>query len=88
MTKKVIYYLSGPALCVIFSPRDYLSAPRRAPVIIKSSSPPLRGEGGNRMAAASAVFKERDAGAFAFLLTDAAIYGAGFSKSWKRVWID
>ena len=40
------------------------------------------------MAAVSAVLKERDAGAFAFLWTDAANYGAGFSKSWKRVWID
>ena len=33
------------------------------------------------MVAASAVLKERDAGAFAsFLWTDAANYGAGFSK--------
>ena len=40
------------------------------------------------MAAAPAVLKERDAGAFAFWWTDAANYGAGFSKSWNRVWID
>ena len=40
------------------------------------------------MAAAPAVLKERDAGAFAFWWTDTANYGAGFSKSWNRVWID
>ena len=39
------------------------------------------------VAAASAVLKERDAGAFAFLWTDDADYGVGFSKSWNRVWI-
>ena len=39
------------------------------------------------MAAAPAVLKERDAGVFAFPWTDAANYGAGVSKSWKRVWI-
>ena len=40
------------------------------------------------MAAAPAVLKERDAGAFAFWWTDAANYCAGFPKSWNRVWID
>ena len=33
------------------------------------------------------VLKERDAGAFAFWWTDAANYGAGFSKSSNRVWV-
>ena len=40
------------------------------------------------MVAVSAVLKERDAGAFALGWPDAANYGAGFSKSWNRVWID
>ena len=40
------------------------------------------------MAAASAVLKERDAGAFAFLWAHAANYGVGISKSWNRVRID
>ena len=40
------------------------------------------------MAAAPAVLKERDAGAFASRWTDAANYGADFSKSWNLVWID
>ena len=42
---------------------------------------------GDRVAAAPAVLKERDAGVFDFPWSDAANYGAGVSKSWNRVWI-
>ena len=51
-------YISGPALCVIFSPRDYLSAPRQDSVLNLKFIPAIfmRGGWGGKVGCGSCCF--------------------------------
>ena len=66
------------ALCDLFSEGLLVRSSPGIGSKFESSSPHFHV--GGRLAAAPAVFKERDAGAFALGWPDAANYGAGFFK--------